>query len=64
MIVVRTVGQIPSKIAVGGPVLLLAELIVLGNGSEQDHANGSRLTSFAFASVKSHLINLSNHPND
>jgi hypothetical protein len=52
MIVVRTVGQIPSEITIRRLVLLLAELIVVG-----DHANGSRLTSFAFASVKSHKQN-------
>jgi hypothetical protein len=50
-------GQIPSEIAVGGPVLLLTELIVVGRGGEQDHAKGSRLTSFACASVKSHSQN-------
>ena len=57
MIVVRTVGQIPSEITIRRLVLLLAELIVVGHGGEQDHANGSRLTSFAFASVKSHKQN-------
>jgi hypothetical protein len=57
MIVVWAVGHIPGKIAVGGLVLLLAELIVVGRGGDQDHAKGSRLTSFACASVKSHSQN-------
>ena len=58
LIVVRAVRQIPSEIAVGGPVLLLAELIVWGGSDgKQDDANGSRLTSFACASVKSHSQN-------
>jgi hypothetical protein len=69
MIVVRAVWHIPSKVAVGGPVLLLAELVVMGRGGEQDHANSSRLTSFACASVKSHsqnpfLSEMTNHRND
>jgi hypothetical protein len=38
MIVVRAVGQIPSEITIRRLVLLLAELIVVGHGGEQDHA--------------------------
>jgi hypothetical protein len=58
MIVVRAVWQIPSEITIRWPVQLHAELIVVGRrgGDEQDH-HGSRLTSFACASVKSHSQN-------
>ena len=55
MIVVRAVGQIPSEITIGGPVLLLAELIVRRGGDEQaDHANGSALARGTFASFERH----------
>jgi hypothetical protein len=56
MIAVRPVWQIPSKIAVGGPVLLLTELIVGrgGDSAKADNAKGSTLTRGTFASVERH----------
>jgi hypothetical protein len=61
IIVVGTVGRLPSEIAVSGLVLLLAELIVWdGNGGTQtDHAKGSTLTTFKYHRTNSIL---SNHP--
>ena len=68
MIVVRTVGQIPSEITIRRLVLLLAELIVRhdGDGAQADHAKGSTLTRVSLASFKYHRMNsiLTNHPND
>ena len=56
MIVVRTVGQVPNGVAIRGPVLLFAELIVRhdGDGAQADNAKGSTLTRGTFASIKCH----------
>ena len=48
---------VPTLVTVSGRINVVGE-------DETSHANGSRLTSFACASVKSHLIILTNHPND
>jgi hypothetical protein len=56
MIVVRAVGQIPSKVTISGPVLLLAELIVWGGGDDTPtaKANGGAFANGTFASFERH----------
>jgi hypothetical protein len=55
--------HIPNKVAISGPMLLLAELIVMGESNGSHHADSSHFTETACAALKRHdeILLKSNH---